>query len=312
VWDIGGDINKHKTGDGQKMKRLILSLREKKIPPGAIWVGAGVTILLLILLGVRLYSNKVVVTAANKEEININTETKHEDNVNNSLPKQPEEVKKDEPKEIKPEEKKEQKANPQTNTNEEKSAYLTFDDGPNGKLTPQVLEVLKQYNVKATFFVTGKAIENNKDILLREKQEGHAIGNHTYCHDYKYLYSSTSAFLQDLAKNDALIRSVVGDYNNKLIRFPGGSFDKNKSAMRQAVTEAGYHYVDWNCLNGDAETASAVPVEKLVEKVKQTSQGKNRLVILMHDAGGKETTVQALPQIIEYLKAQGYNFKTLE
>jgi len=292
-------------GDGQNMKRFRLNISGKNMRRASIFAGFGVAILLLFLLGVKLYSNETVVTAANKEGKSTKVEAKPEDSANNSLQKQPETVKKEVPKEPKP--------TPQANTNnnQEKSAFLTFDDGPNGKITPQVLEVLKKYDVKATFFVIGKGIENNKDLLLREKQEGHAIANHTYCHDYKYLYSSTASFLQDLAKNDSLIRSVVGDFNNKLIRFPGGSSSNSKSAHRQAVTEAGYHYVDWNCLNGDAEALN-VPVEKLVEKVKETSQGKNRLVILMHDAGGKETTVQALPQIIEYLKAQGYNFKTLE
>jgi len=296
-------------GDGQRMKKFIMNKLGNDFKRPAIFAGIGVVILLLFLFRVKAYTNKAVVTAANEGK-NVKTEVKKSNN--NPPQKQPEEGKTDIAKEVKPEENKQQTPQPTVNNaNQEKNAFLTFDDGPNGKVTPQVLEVLKKYDVKATFFVTGKAVEKNKDLLLREKQEGHTIGNHTYCHDYQTLYSSPNVFMQDLAKNEELIRSVVGDFNNKLIRFPGGSFDKSKSAERQAATEAGYHYVDWNCLNGDAEALN-VPVERLVEKIKQTSQGKNRLVILMHDAGGKETTVQALPQIIEYLKAQGYNFKTLE
>lgn len=293
-------------GVGQRMKRFKLNESGSNIRKAAIFAGIG-TVILLFLLCIKLYSNKTVVTAANGKK-GANIEAKHEENKNAS----PQKNKEKPTKEIKPEGNKEQNPKAQVNSNnQEKSAFLTFDDGPNGKITPQVLDILKKYDIKATFFVIGKSVENNKNILLREKEEGHVIGNHTYSHDYKYLYSSTSAFLQDLTKNDVLIRSVIGDYNNKLIRFPGGSFDKNKAAHRQAVTEAGYHYVDWNCLNGDAEALN-VPVEKLIQNVKQTSQGKNRIVILMHDAAGKETTVQALPQIIEYLKAQGYNFKTLD
>lgn len=305
---------------GIRMKKFILNQRGRKIKRAAIFGGSGVIMLLLFLFFSRINNSKTVVTAASSKDIKAaKVEIKDEKRTSKPVEKQRDLQKKDlavnskpeEPKNVKEENKALNPPNKTMETKNEKAAYLTFDDGPNHKVTPQILDILKQYDIKATFFVTGKAIESNKDILKREKEEGHVIGNHTYSHNYKNIYASTSAFLQDLAKNDELIHSIVGEYDNKLIRFPGGSFDKSRAAYRQVVTDAGYHYVDWNCLNGDAE-ASNVPVEKLIERVKQTSQGKNRIVILMHDAGGKEATVQALPQIIEYLKAQGYSLKALE
>jgi peptidoglycan/xylan/chitin deacetylase (PgdA/CDA1 family) len=239
---------------------------------------------------------------------------------NNSVPKQ-NEIKKEEPKAVKldaetkvevkdkVENKEVEKKNIPSN---EKEAFLTFDDGPTKGITSEILDILKQKQVKATFFVIGKMVESNKDILLREKEEGHAIANHSFSHDYKYLYADPNNFVEDINKADAELKNILEGYNSKLIRFPGGSFGKELEIYRQAITDAGYHYIDWNSLNGDAEGKGNWPVEKLVQNIKATSAGKNRLVILMHDAPLKQTTVQALPQIIDYLKSQGYSFKTLE
>ena len=193
-----------------------------------------------------------------------------------------------------------------------KEAFLTFDDGPTKGITPEILDVLKQYDVRATFFVIGKMVNANKEILIREKNEGHAIGNHSYSHDYKYLYAEPKNFVDDINKADMEIKNVLLEYNLKLIRFPGGSFGSKREPYRKAITEAGYHYIDWNALNGDAEQQGTIPADKLLEKVKQTARGQKHLVILMHDAPGKHTTAEALPKIIEYLKAEGYTFKTLE
>lgn len=187
-----------------------------------------------------------------------------------------------------------------------KVAYLTFDDGPSRSVTPTILDILRKENVKATFFVIGKSIEKCPDLLIREKEEGHAIGNHTYSHDYNYLYSNTNNFMEDLAKNDRLIKSIIGTYNDKLIRFPAGSF--GREVFVQAVVKEGYNYIDWNCLNGDAEGGRKT-VDQLINKVKDTIKGQKALIILMHDAAYKESTAKALPVIIEYLKSQGYSFK---
>jgi peptidoglycan/xylan/chitin deacetylase (PgdA/CDA1 family) len=192
-----------------------------------------------------------------------------------------------------------------------KVAYLTFDDGPSRDVTPSVLQILNKYNIKATFFVVGVMAEQNKDLLISEKNNGHSIGNHTYSHNYKYLYASPGNLIADLNRNDSVIKSILGsDFNTKLIRFPGGSFGYRLEPFRNAVTAKGYYYVDWNALNGDAEAVS-VSKDKLITNLRQTSVGKQHIVVLMHDAPGKHTTIEALPQIIEYLKAQGYTFRTL-
>lgn len=195
------------------------------------------------------------------------------------------------------------------NNKGKKIAYLTFDDGPSYKITPQILDILKEKNIKATFFVIGSMAQENPGLLKREKNEGHVIANHTYSHNYKKIYSSTSNFINDLKQGENVVTSIIGEHNSKLIRFPGGSF--GRTAYKNAATNAGYHYVDWNALNGDAE-APYVSKEKLIARLKETAAGQNTLYILMHDAPGKQSTVQALPEIIEYLKAQGYEFRTLQ
>jgi peptidoglycan-N-acetylglucosamine deacetylase len=193
----------------------------------------------------------------------------------------------------------------------QKTAYLTFDDGPSQEVTPKILDILDSNNVKATFFVIGYMVDRNKDLLLREWNDGQSIGNHSYSHSYKSLYSNQADFISDIDKCEAEIKSIIGSgYNNKLLRFPGGSFGSKLQPYRAEAVKDGYHYVDWNALNGDAESNN-VSVDKLIQRLKETTNGKEHVVILMHDAASKETTVQALPQIIEYLKQQGYVFKTL-
>jgi peptidoglycan/xylan/chitin deacetylase (PgdA/CDA1 family) len=192
-----------------------------------------------------------------------------------------------------------------------KVAYLTFDDGPSLNNTPKVLDILKNNNIKATFFLIGKSAEQNSELVRREKAEGHAIGNHTYSHNMKYIYSSPSTFVSDVDKGDKAIKSIIGDdYNLKLIRFPGGSFGPRLAPFREAAVKAGYHYIDWNDLTGDAEHNN-VPVSGLLNELKKYTT-QDHVVILMHDAPAKATTVQALPQVIDYLKSKGYSFDTLK
>lgn len=231
------------------------------------------------------------------------------------------ETNKDKPVETKkaePEEKKEEVVKKEENTEKEneepkksKVAYLTFDDGPSKQVTPQVLDILKKYNIKATFFVIGSSAEYNSDLLKRAYAEGHAIGNHTYSHNYKYIYSSVDNFLADIHKNEQVLKNILGqDFKTNLVRFPGGSFGKKKDPFKTALKNQGYNYFDWNALNGDAE-GHHIPKDRLVQKLKTTSSGKNELIILMHDLGTKQTTVDALPEIIEYLQSEGYEFRKL-
>lgn len=193
----------------------------------------------------------------------------------------------------------------------DKICYLTFDDGPTQNITPQILEILKEYDVKVTFFVIGKLAERNPELIKRANEEGHYIANHTYSHDYGLLYpasNSPKSLLDDLAKCNEVLKKNIGQGSN-IMRFPGGSF--NKTAYQKGVNNAGYHYVDWNSLNGDAEGHN-IPPARLVERLRGTIQNQKHITVLMHDSATKQTTVQALPEIIQLIKSQGYEFKTLD
>lgn len=192
-----------------------------------------------------------------------------------------------------------------------KQVYLTFDDGPSSKVTNEILDILKEEDVKATFFIIGKNAEIYPDVLKRAYDEGHSIGIHTYSHDYKAIYSSPEALGEDINRCLATIRSIVGeDFDTNLYRFPGGSWRNNKEAYVDKVESMGYVYFDWNVLNGDAETGR--PSEEYVlKRFNETKRGYNVILSLMHDTDAKTTTASTLPRIIRDLKEDGYEFRTL-
>lgn len=199
-----------------------------------------------------------------------------------------------------------------TTDNNDKVAFLTFDDGPSVKVTPMILEILKEYDIKATFFVVGKMVDQNPEILKRTFEEGHAIANHSYSHDYDYIYGSASNFLNDFKKAENSIKGVIGnDYEGKIIRFPGGSFGEHKTPMKTAALNAGYEYIDWNALNGDAEGLN-ISRERLISRVKETTYNKNHVIILMHDTDAKENTALSLREVLDYLISQNYRFDVLK
>lgn len=201
-----------------------------------------------------------------------------------------------------------------------KVVYLTFDDGPSETVTPQILDILKEEDVKATFFIVGHALEKSdvaKEILKRESEEGHSIGNHTYSHNYKYLYPNKTVnvdnFMSDIEKTNSAIREVLGeDFSVRAIRFPGGHMTwKGTKALDEVLWAKDYHYVDWNSLSKDSEGKSK-NADQLFEQVIETAKGREKAVVLMHDNYGKEETAKALPKIIEYFKEQGYEFRTMK
>ena len=197
-----------------------------------------------------------------------------------------------------------------------KTCSLPFDDGPTASVTPRILDILRRYNVKATFFTVGTLIENNKNIAYREYDEGHLLANHSYSHNYSDFYASKENFMSEIDKTYNLIYEITGEKDYpRVFRFPGGGFNAGshgaaKQEYKTVLKENNIRYCDWNALNGDAEGKSR-SAEELVERVKKTTKGKEDVVILMHDAATKSTTADALPYIIEYLMSQGYSFKTL-
>ncbi|MBO5364559.1 MAG: polysaccharide deacetylase [Clostridia bacterium] len=198
---------------------------------------------------------------------------------------------------------------------ESKICYLTFDDGPTNTITPAILDVLKQYGVKATFFMLGSMIEKNPDMAKRVFDEGHLLANHTYSHDYHALYATGESFMAEVKKVEELIRKVTGEEPFKLVRFPGGGhnagkYGEHKQRYKMLLQENGYYFADWNALNGDAEGGNR-SADQLLARMQETATQKN-IVVLMHDAAAKRTTADALPAIIEYLRGQGYEFRRMD
>lgn len=199
----------------------------------------------------------------------------------------------------------------------QKTAYLTFDDGPSAN-TEKILDTLRKYGIKATFFVNGN--ENKLDEYKKILAEGHAIGNHTYSHDYKTVYKSFDSFLGDFDKLNVFLRDSLG-YETNIFRFPGGS--KNASIKKyggqdlmkqimELLQERDFKYFDWNVSSADADI-SGKPVDKdiIVKNILGGAQHKRNIIVLMHDSAGKETTAEALPEVIEGLSEQGYKFGIL-
>lgn len=206
----------------------------------------------------------------------------------------------------------EEKIRHKRNGKNSKIVYLTFDDGPSKKITPEVLDILKKYNIKASFFVLGSSAEKNPKLLKRIREDGHAIYNHSYSHNYREIYSRPKNFISEIKRTDEIIDSIIGKNSfKKIIRFPGGSFGENRAEFRKAAADEGYVYIDWNAENGDG-LKNNIPVKNLIKEVKKTAEGKGELVILMHDSNTKATTAKALPETIEYLISKGYRFSTLE
>lgn len=207
---------------------------------------------------------------------------------------------------------------PTTNTKQPKFAYLTFDDGPSAN-TEQILNILRQYDVKATFFVIGSETEYSKHIYQRIVEEGHAIGLHSYNHVYADIYQSETAFMDSMYKLRDLIQATTG-VSPDILRFPGGSNTTYATRYGGAdlvanlvgrIHSEGMQYFDWNVSSQDA-TKPVVSAPVIVEATLRGAQGRNQAIVLLHDAPAKKTTVEALPAIIEGLQKQGYAFEVLK
>lgn len=206
-----------------------------------------------------------------------------------------------------------------------KIAFLTFDDGPSTTVTPKVLDILKNYNIKATFFTIGNLIESNyssEELIKRIFNEGHAIGNHSYSHDMKRLYPhnklDVNAFMTELEKTNNILKDILGqDFNARAIRMPGGYTsrvyynDPNLTELNTELKQKDLYSIDWNAYIFDAEGKKKTAPE-LVEAFKQNVGTQEKIVVLMHDTYGKKNTAKALPQIIDYLKTKGYEFKIIK
>ncbi len=184
--------------------------------------------------------------------------------------------------------------------------YLTFDDGPSEN-TDAILDILDDYNVKATFFVVGEDPDVYGDAYRRIVEDGHTIGMHSYSHNYSKLYASEDSFISDFNQIHDLILETTG-VDTKYYRFPGGSSNKvsntSMSVYINYLNEQGIVYYDWNVASGDA-TSQAFTADELVDNVMNDVVKYKTSVVLLHDASNKDATVEALPHLIESLNEAG-------
>lgn len=193
-----------------------------------------------------------------------------------------------------------------------KTVYLTFDDGP-GEYTERLLDILKKYDVKATFFVTGYNDKFNH-LLTREQQEGHTVGLHSYSHNYVKIYASVDAYMEDLIKISDKVKNYTG-VESRIIRFPGGSSNTISrryrvgimSTLTKKVEELGFRYFDWTIMSGDA--GNTKDTNQIVRNVTKALKEDGLNVVLMHDI--KPYSVNAVERIIQYGLANGYTFAPL-
>ena len=201
---------------------------------------------------------------------------------------------------------------PEAVTPGEKTIYLTFDDGP-GPYTAGLLDLLKAYNVKATFFVTSQA-PKYLDLIGRAYREGHSIGVHSSSHDYDIIYSSEEAFFDDFFAMEEVIYEQTGSYT-QLFRFPGGSSNTVSrfnpgimSRLTRAMNDLGYQYYDWNVVSGDA--GGTTKTDQVIQNIKDGCKQHRISVVLQHDI--KDYSVAAVESILNWGKENGYSFKALQ
>ncbi len=201
------------------------------------------------------------------------------------------------------------------NGEEGKRVFLTFDDGPSETVTPKILEILDKYDIKATFFVLGCNVKSHPEIVKQAYEAGHYIANHGYSHKYSKIYESADTVLKEYNKTESAIRDALEDvtYSSHLFRFPGGAYggpyEEIKEKARKKLNEEGVAYLDWSALTYDA--AGADTKEEILCNLKETMNGWDNVVILMHDAPDKKVTYETLEDVIEYLQEKGYEFKNI-
>ena len=198
-------------------------------------------------------------------------------------------------------------------TNGRKTVYLTIDDGPSEN-TQAVLDILDRYGCKATFFVVG----HNDDyfpMIAEAFKRGHTIGLHSMTHDYATVYSSTDAFYEDLAQIGEVVKNQIG-FVPCFIRFPGGSSNDISASycegimteLTESVQAKGYQYYDWNLSVGDGSEHTADEIAEYG----MADEGNDNIMLLCHDSATKQSTVEALPRIIEHYQSLGYTFEAID
>lgn len=195
---------------------------------------------------------------------------------------------------------------------EKKIVYLTFDDGPAGKVTKDILDILKQDSIPATFFVIGNQIKGKgqEALIKRMYDEGHSIGLHSMSHRKDSLYCSNESFLKEMLDTQEVVNSIVG-FKPTILRFPFGCNNncyKISQSMVNLLHENNFKIYDWNTDSGDGAHPNASPSKF----VRNSRSNKDYVVLLMHCAYMSKNSVKALPDIIKYYKDSGYEFKVID
>ena len=193
---------------------------------------------------------------------------------------------------------------------------LTFDDGPSKEITPQILDILEEKNVNATFFINGYS-KDKEEIVKRADEEGNVIAMHGYCHEYSQIYTDINALMNNFYKLEKQIEATIGK-DSKIIRFPGGTSNTISqeycpgimTTAVQRVTDEGYLYVDWNIDSNDAGS-DANNSDAIYANVTQGLKPARTNVVLMHDRAEKQATANALPNIIDYCFNNGYDIQVI-
>ncbi|HBU81528.1 MAG TPA: polysaccharide deacetylase [Paenibacillus sp.] len=192
---------------------------------------------------------------------------------------------------------------------QDKVVYLSFDDGP-GNHTREVLDILRKEQVLATFFVLGEQAERYPEMIRGVVEDGHALGNHTFNHNYEQLYSDFKVFWKQIKQTEEVVNRITG-FRPNLVRAPGGTYGHFDQSYFDLMKLGGYTVMDWNVDSGDSKR-KGVPAKEILRNATKLPAGARSVIVLMHDGGAHAETVKALPGIIKYYRDQGFRFDTMK
>jgi peptidoglycan/xylan/chitin deacetylase (PgdA/CDA1 family) len=191
---------------------------------------------------------------------------------------------------------------------EKRVIYLTFDDGPS-IITGKVLDILKENDVKATFFIIGNQITDFEDMIKRIHDDGHSIGLHTYTHKFKRIYSNRDTFIKEMQDCRSEINKLTGISPN-IIRFPGGSSNRLTRTYLTKLHNYNFKIYDWNMTTSDGINSNTSP-NRLYRDATEGNEKLSPIILLLHCDYMHKNSCKALPNIIKYYKEKGYEFKVI-
>ena len=191
---------------------------------------------------------------------------------------------------------------------EKRVIYLTFDDGPS-KITDKVLDILKENQIKATFFIIGNQINGFEDVVKRINNDGHSIGLHSYTHKFKLIYSNKNTFIKEMLNCRNEISRLTGISPN-IIRFPGGSSKRLTNAYLNKLHSYNFKIYDWNMVTSDGINSNTSP-NRLYRDATEGNENLCPIILLLHCDYMHKNSCKALPNIIKYYKESGYEFKII-